>query len=55
MQYCTKCGKPVTGAFCTNCGAPVSNPKPAAPAPAARNQMPVGGDFTEVDDDELPF
>ena len=28
---------------------------PAAPAPAARNQMPVGGDFTEVDDDELPF
>ena len=28
---------------------------PAAPAPAARNSMPANNDFTEVDDDELPF
>ncbi len=28
---------------------------PAAPAPAPRNQAPASNDFTEVDDDELPF
>ena len=28
---------------------------PAAPAPAPRQTAPAAGDFTEVDDDELPF
>ena len=28
---------------------------PAAPAPAPRNAAPASSDFTEVDDDELPF
>ena len=28
---------------------------PASPAPAPRNASPASSDFTEVDDDELPF
>lgn len=36
-------------------GSRAGNFAPAAPAPAARNQAPASSDFTEVDDDELPF
>ena len=31
------------------------NYAPAAPAPAPRSAAPASSDFTEVDDDELPF
>ena len=36
-------------------GSRQGNYAPAAPAPAPRNAAPASSDFTEVDDDELPF
>lgn len=36
-------------------GSRQGNYAPAAPAPAPRNAAPANSDFTEVDDDELPF
>ncbi len=36
-------------------GSRQGNYAPAAPAPAPRNATPASSDFTEVDDDELPF
>ena len=36
-------------------GSRQSNMAPASPAPAPRSAAPASSDFTEVDDDELPF
>ena len=36
-------------------GSRQGNYAPASPAPAPRNAAPASSDFTEVDDDELPF
>ena len=36
-------------------GSRPGNFAPASPAPAPRNASPASSDFTEVDDDELPF
>ena len=36
-------------------GSRQGNYAPAAPAPAPRSAAPASSDFTEVDDDELPF
>ena len=36
-------------------GSRQGNYAPAYPAPAPRNAAPASSDFTEVDDDELPF
>ena len=36
-------------------GSRPGNFAPASPAPAPRNAAPASSDFTEVDDDELPF
>ena len=36
-------------------GSRQGNYAPASPAPAPRNAAPESSDFTEVDDDELPF
>lgn len=46
MPFCTKCGKPLTGAFCTSCGARAqapsaqSQPQPQ-PAPVQTQSAPV--------------